>query len=123
MASPASVKTWDDETDVLVCGYGLAGACAAIEAHDLDPQADILVLEKMSERYQGGNSRASGQSLLISKDVEALKSYQRAMSAPNPIPEDMLYAWARRMVELEPWIEARAAGRNAVRQRAVQAAA
>lgn len=24
MASPASVKAWDDETDVLVCGYGLA---------------------------------------------------------------------------------------------------
>jgi hypothetical protein len=108
MASPASVKAWDDETDVLVCGYGLAGACAAIEAHDLDPAADILVLEKMPERYQGGNSRASGQSLLISKDVEALKSYQRAMSTPNPIPEDMLDAWARRMVELEPWIEARA---------------
>jgi hypothetical protein len=108
MASPASVKAWDDETDVLVCGYGLAGACAAIEAHDLDPAADILVLEKMPERYQGGNSRASGQSLLISKHVEALKSYQRAMSTPNPIPEDMLDAWARRMVELEPWIEARA---------------
>lgn len=81
MASPASVKAWDDETDVLVCGYGLAGACAAIEAHDLDPGADILVLEKMPERHQGGNSRASGQSLLISKDVEALKSYQRAKEA------------------------------------------
>ncbi|MFM7708110.1 MAG: hypothetical protein ACKO9D_08865 [Gammaproteobacteria bacterium] len=78
MASPASVKTWDDETDVLVCGYGLAGACAAIEAHDLDPAADILVLAKMSERYQGGNSRASGQSLPISKDAEALKAYRRA---------------------------------------------
>lgn len=109
MASPASVKAWDDETDVLVCGYGLAGACAAIEAHDLDPGADILVLEKMPERYQGGNSRASGQSLLISRNAEALKSYQRAMSAPNPIPEDMLDAWAQRMVELEPWIMARAA--------------
>lgn len=108
MASPASVKAWDDEADVLVCGYGLAGACAAIEAHDLDPAADILVVEKMPERYQGGNSRASGQSLLISKDVEALKAYQRAMSAPNPIPEDMLDAWAHRMVELEPWIMARA---------------
>ena len=25
---------WDKETDVLVIGYGGAGACAAIEAHD-----------------------------------------------------------------------------------------
>jgi hypothetical protein len=108
MASLGSVRQWHDETDVLVCGYGLAGAAAAIEAHDLDPQADVLVLEKMPERFQGGNSRASGQSLLISKDAEALKAYQRAMSVSNPIPEDMLDAWAKRMVELEPYIEARA---------------
>ncbi len=108
MASPSSVRHWHDETDVLICGFGLAGAAAAIEAHDLDPTADVLVIEKMPEEFQGGNSRASGQSLLISKNAEALKSYQRAMSQPNPIPEDMLDAWARRMVDLEPYIEARA---------------
>lgn len=108
MASPGSVREWHDETDVLVCGFGLAGAAAAIEAHDSDPGAGVLLLEKMPECHAGGNTRVSGQSLLISKDVEALKSYQRAMSATNPVPEDMLDAWARRMVELEPYIEARA---------------
>jgi hypothetical protein len=108
MASLQSVTHWADETDVLICGYGLAGATAAIEAHDLDSGADILVLEKMPEASAGGNSRVSGQSLLISKNKEALKSYQRAMSQPNPIPEDMLDAWADRMVTLEPYIEARA---------------
>lgn len=108
MASPGSVTRWDDEADVVIAGYGIAGAAAAIEAHDADPKADILVLEKMPERYQGGNSRASGQSLLISRDVEALKSYQRAMSESNPIPEDMLSAWAERMCALEPYIQERA---------------
>jgi predicted oxidoreductase len=108
MASLQSVTHWADETDVLICGYGLAGATAAIEAHDLDSGADILILEKMPEASAGGNSRVSGQSLLISKNKEALKSYQRAMSQPNPIPEDMLDAWADRMVTLEPYIEARA---------------
>ncbi len=108
MASPGSIKQWDDEADVVIAGYGIAGAAAAIEAHDADPKADILVLEKMPERYQGGNSRASGQSLLISGNVEALKTYQRAMSESNPIPEDMLAAWAERMVALEPYIRERA---------------
>jgi hypothetical protein len=108
MASLASVKEWADETDVLICGYGLAGAAAAIEAHDLDANADVLILEKMPAAWAGGNSRASGQSLLISRNKEALKTYQRAMSQPNPIPEDMLDAWAERMVGLEPYIEARA---------------
>jgi succinate dehydrogenase/fumarate reductase flavoprotein subunit len=108
MASLAGIKQWDEEADVLIVGYGLAGAAAAIEARDLDPDADILILEKLGERHAGGNSRVSGQSLLIARDKEALKSYQRALSRPNPIPEEMLDAWAAQMVALEPYIEARA---------------
>lgn len=109
MASPASINQWDEVADVVVAGYGLAGACAAIEAVDTHPGTDVLVLEKMPERFVGGNSRVSGQSLLISRDKQALKDYQRRMNEPNPVPEDMLEAWAERMVALEPWIEARAA--------------
>lgn len=108
MASLTSITAWHDEADVVICGFGMSGAATAIESHDADDSADILIVEKMPERYAGGNARASGQSLLISKDVEALKRYQRAMSSSNPIPEDMLDAWARRMVALEPYIEARA---------------
>ena len=35
---------WDKETDVLVIGYGGAGACAAIEAHDNGSK--VLIIEK-----------------------------------------------------------------------------
>ena len=108
MASPASVKKWDGEADVIVAGSGLAGCAAAIEAHDRDPKADVLMIEKATEALRGGNSRVSGQSLLISKNVEALIEYQRKMSTANPIPEDMLRSWAEQMVGLEPYIEARA---------------
>ncbi len=107
MASLRSVKHWDDETDVLIAGYGVAGCAAAIEAHDADPGADILIVEKMTEEWSGGNGRASGQSLLISHDADALYQYQRNMSATNPPPDDMLREWARRMSQLEPYIEAR----------------
>lgn len=109
MASLSSVKQWDLETDVLILGFGLAGASAAIEALDTDPNVKVTICEKNPERYAGGNSRAAGQSLLIAKDPEALKNYQRAMSTSNPIPEDMLDEWAQRMSKLEPWIQARAA--------------
>jgi succinate dehydrogenase/fumarate reductase flavoprotein subunit len=108
MASLNSVKQWDHEVDVLICGFGMAGSSAAIEAIDTDPNADVLIIEKMSERYAGGNARASGQSLMINKNPQALLDYQRAMSQPNPIPEDMLQAWVDRMSKLEPWIQARA---------------
>lgn len=107
MASLRSVQRWDDETDVLVAGYGVAGCAAAIEAHDADASADVLVVEKMPEPWAGGNGRASGQSLLISHDADALYEYQRNMSFTNPPPDAMLREWARRMVALEPYVEAR----------------
>ena len=99
---------WHDETDVIIVGYGMAGACAAIEAGETDPDADILILEKMPHDLCGGNARVSGQSLLISKDPKALATYQRAMSDANPVPKEMLRDWANRMAGLEPWIKERA---------------
>lgn len=108
MATLSSVKEWHDETDVLILGFGLAGACTAIEARDLDPNADILIVEKMDEANVGGNSRVAGQSLLMSENVEALIAYYEKMSYANPIPPAMLREWAERMVALRPWIEERA---------------
>jgi len=108
MASLTAISRWDLETDLVICGFGAAGASAAIEAHDLDPSAGVLILEKAPEGRGGGNARVSGQSLLISHDAAALTAYQRAMSSANPVPEEMLCEWARRMVALEPWIKARA---------------
>lgn len=105
MASLNSVKNWHAEVDVLVCGYGAAGSAAAIEAYDTDPKAKILIIEKAPEEFAGGNVRVSGQSMLIAKNKEALKDYQRKMSASNPVSEEMLDRWADEMVNLEPWVQ------------------
>lgn len=120
MASLDSITAWDDETDVLIVGYGLAGAVTAIEAHDTDPDADILLIDKCTERYQGGSSRASGQTLWCPHDVEASMAYQRAMNFPNPVPVEYLRAWAEAMNSQEPWIETKAteAGMEYVRRSA-----
>ncbi len=99
---------WDEEVDVLILGFGLAGASAAIEALATDPDAKVLICEKMPEKYAGGNSRASGQSLWIGSDPQALMDYQRKLSESNPIPEEYLQEWAQRMTRLEPWIKERA---------------
>lgn len=105
MASLNSVTKWDEVVDVLVCGFGCAGASAAIEAYDAEPGLRLLLVEKAPQEYAGGNCRVSGQSLLISKNKEALKDYQRTMSEANPITEELLDEWAERMVNLEPWIQ------------------
>jgi len=104
MASLVSVTRWDDEVDVLIAGFGVAGCAAAIEAHDRDPECRVMIVEKMSAELAGGNGRVSGQSLLISHNAEALFAYQKAMSSKNPVPDAMLREWARQMAELEPYI-------------------
>ncbi len=45
-------QNWDQQCDVLVVGWGAAGACAAIEAHDQG--ADVIV----ADRFLGGGASA-----------------------------------------------------------------
>jgi len=51
------VTTWDDDVDVLVSGYGVAGACAALEAHRAG--AKVLVAERASGAG-GASAMSSG---------------------------------------------------------------
>ena len=50
------ISKWDNETEVLVAGYGFAGAVAAIEAHDAG--AKVLLIEK--EAHPAGCSPTAG---------------------------------------------------------------
>ena len=71
---------FDREVDFLVVGYGLAGEAAALEASDIDPSANILVIEKLDEGQAGGNSIASGQTVIVPSLAEAdtFKTYVTA---------------------------------------------
>lgn len=51
----SAAAQWDDEADIVVVGFGAAGAATAIEARDLG--ADVLVLERFAG---GGATRMSG---------------------------------------------------------------
>ena len=57
----ADVPQWDDESDVIVIGFGAAGACAAIEA--CEAGADVLLYERNSG--SGGASGLSGGEIYI----------------------------------------------------------
>ena len=54
MAGLGKVKSWDVECDVLICGYGCAGASAAIEAYDT-----CLLYTSPSPRDQRGSRMPS----------------------------------------------------------------
>ena len=109
-----NIEKWDEEVDFLVVGYGLAGAAAAVEAYDIDPNAKILVLEKMPETLAGGNSIASGQTFLVPAEsaVETVKTYLYNCNLPNPIPDEYLTWLCNGFATQLPWIEYVADGVN-----------
>lgn len=104
--SVLEAENWDREVDICIVGFGLAGAAAAVEANDIDPNATILILEKMPKELAGGNSIASGQTFIVPQkdDLEKFKTYIRACNEPNPIPEEYLDWWSYQMADQIGWI-------------------
>ena len=98
---------FDREVDFLVVGYGLAGEAAALEASDIDPSANILVIEKLDEGQAGGNSIASGQTVIVPSpdDVDTFKTYVAACFNPNPIPDDYLDWMCNEFATQASWIQ------------------
>ena len=66
------IQKWDEETDVIVVGYGFAGATSAITANDAG--AKVLLLEKAPEKHKGGNSRVSANLVFWPDNVAKAKS-------------------------------------------------
>lgn len=84
----ADTISWQGEYDVVVVGFGAAGAVSAKTA--ADEGASVLLLDKAPEGHEGGNSRYCGQLFACGKgDVEATKSYYRALYGELPIPDDV----------------------------------
>ena len=106
-ANGAAKYTWDKEVDVVVVGFGLAGAATCVEIADIAPDSPVLLLEKMDEAQSGGNSIASGQTILNvwPDDIELFRDYLWEMGKPNNIPRDWFDWWTQEMVNQSDWIE------------------
>lgn len=106
-AQAADKYTWDKEVDVVVVGFGLAGAATCVEIADIAPDSSVLLLEKMEEAQSGGNSIASGQTILNvwPDDLELFRDYLWEMGKPNNIPRDWFDWWTAEMVNQSDWVE------------------
>src|SRR5262245_61060209 len=107
---------FDEEFDVVVVGYGFAGAVAAIAA--CDAGARTLLIEKMS--IPGGISICAGGGLRIAADAEQAFEYLKATNA-GATPDPLLRHFSVEMTQLQRHVEklARINGaRLAVRERA-----
>ncbi len=83
---------FDETHDVVVVGYGLAGAAAAVYAADAG--ADVLLVDAAPEGHEGGNSRYCGQLCLYTKDEATLLGYLRNLVDGRDMDDEVLQVYA-----------------------------
>ena len=100
--------SWNDEVDVVIVGYGMSGAVAAIEAHDAG--AKVLILEK--GEYPGGLSMLTGGAVTCAANVEATIEYLTQTSGGR-VDASLIRTFAQGLVGVEQYIRKLAEVSNA----------
>jgi succinate dehydrogenase/fumarate reductase flavoprotein subunit len=95
-------ERWDEEADVVVVGFGGAGATAAIATAALDGEA--IVLEKQPEKKHTPSSFMGGSQIMaVTGDVEAAARYLDRC-AGGMVPKAVSHAWAEKASTVLEWI-------------------
>lgn len=107
MLYPKNVE-WAGEAEIIIVGYGLAGAVAAITAHDLG--VSTLILEKQSAGTHCSCSSISMGIFLSPSDIGRATEYMIALgqtAQPGMLWTDVetIKAWAKYSVENKDWME------------------
>ena len=92
----AEEAAWDVEAEIVVCGFGGAGAIAAIDAHDAGAQ--VLILEKLQDDEDGtmhhtNATRLSSSVFMRFNDKQGAVDYLTACSR-GATPSDVIESWA-----------------------------
>jgi succinate dehydrogenase/fumarate reductase flavoprotein subunit len=94
--------TWNKVVDVVVVGTGHAGLTAAITAADAG--AKVLILEKMKQEHEGGNSKVSGNMWWTPSNLPEALQYIEALSF-GLTNKACITALAEEMMQLNTWLE------------------
>jgi len=95
-------RKWDKEADVVVLGTGFAGLSTAITAKDAG--AKVIILEKMPQKHEGGNSRVSGNMWWTPTNLPEALQYMEALNY-GLTDKESLQALAEEMLKLNDWLE------------------
>ena len=93
-----------DRADLVVVGFGAAGAAAALEAAERG--ASVLIVEKQPEQFHTPSTRMSGGIVMVATDATPATRYLDAC-AGGMVPEPVSAAWASAATELLDWLDAR----------------
>lgn len=98
-----STIDWKASYDVVVLGFGGAGATAARFA--ADNGAKVLIVDVAPYGHEGGNTRYSAQLIGTGKDYDELKKYYKGLTHPMALPEDMIDVFVKGMVNSREYVK------------------
>jgi succinate dehydrogenase/fumarate reductase flavoprotein subunit len=93
---------WDRSADLVVAGFGGAGAAAALAGAELG--ATVLILEKQPEDRHTPSTSMSGGIVMATNDVERATAYLDRC-AGGMIPVSVSRAWAAKGTDLVRWLD------------------
>jgi succinate dehydrogenase/fumarate reductase flavoprotein subunit len=91
------------DADLVIAGYGAAGAAAAITAADLG--ARVVILEKQAADRHTPSIRMSSGAVMAVDDFDRAMPYL-TRCAGGLVPDDVTRAWAEKAVTLLGWMKA-----------------
>lgn len=94
---------FDTVYDVIVVGFGGAGATAARFA--ADEGAKVLLLDSAPERHEGGNTRYSDQAIASTSDFETYKKFQKQLNEPFEDDEQVLDTYVEGLVNMKDYLK------------------
>lgn len=89
---------WDKQYDVVVIGFGGAGATAAKYA--ADENASVLLVDAAPEGSEGGNTRYAAGAFATAKDFNKVKDYYLQSFAPFDHDENTLNSFLNEIIKL-----------------------
>lgn len=99
----ADTVKWDGEFDVVVMGFGGAGATAARFAADAG--ASVLLCDKAPEGHEGGNTRYCGQLVFTGTKKEDLISYAKGLGWKMGWDEEYLDRFCEGMAGIPEYLK------------------
>lgn len=96
--SYADTIKWDGVYDVVIMGFGGAGATAAHYA--AEEGANVLLFDAAPQGHEGGNTRYAGQFCAVGHDKEKLMTYYKALYGGLPYDEELLDAFTSDLLVL-----------------------
>ncbi len=92
-------KKWDKEADVIIVGFGGAGAAAAIEVKEAGGKP--LILEKMP--HAGGNTAVCAGAMAIPNDLAKGITYMKAQTFGTVDDDELIKTFVENLMALPDW--------------------